>query len=272
LRDFFCSMKKGAIGIFDSGIGGLTVARSIRKLLPKEDLIYFGDTAHLPYGDKSKTAIQRFGLRISDWLLENDCKAIVIACNTASAHAYRAIRKKLDPSIPVINVIDPMAEIVAKSGLKSVGVIGTKGTIGSRVYVRKIHSLKSEIDVVSKATPLLAQMIEEGYFNNQISRTIIKSYLEGKALEKVEGIVLGCTHYPLIKQEIQELTEKEIKIFDSSEVVALAVQKALKEGSLLNPSGGSQKFYVSDYTHSFEQSAEIFFGEEIHLEKRDIWS
>ncbi len=265
-------MKNGAIGIFDSGIGGLTVARSIRKLLPKEDFIYFGDTAHLPYGDKSKEAIQRFGLGISDWLLSQGCKAVIIACNTASAHAFRAIRKKLDPSIPVINVIDPMAEIVAKSGLKSVGVIGTKGTIGSRVYVRKIHSLNPKLEVLSKATPLLAQMIEEGYFNNQISRTIIRSYVEGKAMESVEGIVLACTHYPLIKQEIQELTEKEIQIFDSSEVVALAVQQALKEQDLTNANGGNQKFFVSDYTNSFEKSAGLFFGEEIHLERKNIWA
>jgi glutamate racemase len=263
-------MKQGAIGIFDSGIGGLTVAKSIRQLLPKEDLLYFGDTAHLPYGDKSKEAIQRFGLKISDWLLKKGCKAIVIACNTASAHAYRAIRKRLPEHIPVINVIDPMAEVVGNSGLKKVGVIGTKGTIGSRVYVRKIHKQNPDLKVVSKATPLLAQMIEEGYFNNQISRTIIRSYLEG--IKNVDGIVLGCTHYPLIKNEIQELTEEEIQIFDSSEVVAEAVKTALDSTGILNSKGGKQSFFLSDFTNSFEKSAAIFFGEGIHLEQEDIWS
>ncbi|MEY3399295.1 MAG: glutamate racemase, partial [Bacteroidota bacterium] len=175
---FFCDMKQEdrPIGIFDSGIGGLTVAAAIRKALPGESLIYFGDTAHLPYGDKSAESIRHYAARITDFLIKKKCKAIVIACNTASAHAFKTVRDVAGPDIPVVNVIDPVSEYISTRYTDGkVGVIGTKGTIESRIYVKRIEKLNKKLKVMSCATPLLAPMIEEGFFNNTISRTVIHS-------------------------------------------------------------------------------------------------
>ena len=219
------SNQHDPIGIFDSGIGGLTVANAIHKLLPNEELIYFGDTAHLPYGDKSAIAIKSFAKGITDFLLDNKCKLIVIACNTASAHAYEAVKKQASGKAIVVNVIDPMANFVAKKyASKHIGIIGTKGTINSRVYVKKINKLSPAAKVSSLATPLLAPMIEEGFFNNLISKTIINSYLSKKHMEGIDALVLGCTHYPLIKKEVELYYKKKAEVIDSSELIAQVVK------------------------------------------------
>ncbi len=241
--------------------------------LPQEHFVYFGDTAHLPYGDKSREAVAQFGRKITEFLLAKDCKCIVIACNTASAYAYKHITND-HPEVPVFNVIDPMVdEIVSNHKGEKIGVIGTKGTISSRVYVRKIHQRNKSVNVTSKATPLLAPMIEEGYFDNYISRTIIESYLDGKNFADIDSLVLACTHYPLIKQEIGQYFEGRVSLLDSAEVVAEEVKTRLTKLSMLHR-GKKQanQFFVSDLTNSFKKSAEMFFSEKIELKKFDLWS
>jgi glutamate racemase len=262
------------IGIFDSGIGGLTVADAIHKLLPKETLLYFGDTAHLPYGDKSPELIRSYALRITDFLLhEKKCKAIVIACNTASAAAYELLRDRHKGSVPVINVIDPMVEtIIAEDAIKKVGIIATKTTINSGVYQEKFVRRKSSLKFTALATPLLVSMIEEGFYNNTISSAVLQKYLSYPGFKDINALVLACTHYPLIKNEIAAFFDNNVKIFDSAQVVAQKLKWVLEKEKI----AGKKKtmanvFYVSDYTKSFEKSTKIFFKEKIKLEKMNLW-
>ena len=261
------------IGVFDSGIGGLTVANAIQKAMPGESLIYFGDTAHLPYGDKSPDSIKYYGIRIAQFLLDKNCKMIVIACNTASALAYEAVKDFVNGRVPVINVIDPVVDcIVNNKNAKSVGVIGTKGTIKSDIYPKRIKAKNKLIEVSSLATPLLAPMIEEGFFNNRISRSIIGSYLSSRKLAKIDSLILACTHYPLIRAEVEEFYKKKIEIIDTAGVVADKVKAVLKERNILSKNKkANHHFYVSDFTKSFEESTRYFFKNKIHLEKVDFW-
>lgn len=262
------------IGIFDSGIGGLTVAHAIKQLLPGESLIYFGDTAHLPYGDKSEAAIQAYSVRIADILLKKGCKVIVIACNSASSAAYELLKEYVRKDAHILNVIDPMVELITnRFAGKNIGLIGTKRTVQSGVYLKKILEAEKGITLHSLATPLLAPMIEEGFFNNKISHEIIAQYLEDPALRDIEALILACTHYPLIKKEIDTFYQGRIPILDSSEIVAAALQQYLKEHGLLNPtSQATHQFLVSDYTESFESSARMFFHEFVRLEKHPLWN
>ncbi len=261
------------IGIFDSGIGGLTVANAIQKVMPGESLIYFGDTAHLPYGDKSPDSIKYYGIRIAQFLLDKNCKMIVIACNTASALAYEAVKDFVNGRVPVINVIDPVVDcIVNNKNAKRVGVIGTKGTIKSDIYPKRIKAKNKSIEVSSLATPLLAPMIEEGFFNNRISRSIIGSYLSSRKLAKIDSLILACTHYPLIRAEVEEFYKKKIEIIDTAGVVADKVKTVLKEKNILSKNKKAKHhFFVSDFTKSFEESTRYFFKNKIHLEKVDFW-
>jgi glutamate racemase len=261
------------IGIFDSGIGGLTVAHAIQELLPNESLVYFGDTAHLPYGDKSEAAIQAYSIKIADVLLMKGCKVIVIACNSASSAAYELLKEYVR-SVKIINVIDPMVSLVLdRYAGRQVGLIGTKRTVQSGVYQRKIDEAREKITLHSLATPLLAPMIEEGFFDNKISHEIIGQYLSDPELLNIEALILACTHYPLIKKEINEFYKNKMTILDSSEVVAKALKQHLEESKLLNPGIGpvSHQFLVSDYTSSFEASTRLFFHEQVNLEKHPLW-
>lgn len=262
------------IGIFDSGIGGLTVAHAIKTLLPNEDLIYFGDTAHLPYGDKSEAAIQVYSIKIADILLKKGCKVIVIACNSASSASYELLKEYVRTDTHVINVIDPMVELVTNRFQNcAIGLIGTKRTVQSGVYGKKIEEANRKIRLHSLATPLLAPMIEEGFFNNQISHEIIAQYLSDPELSDIEGLILACTHYPLIKKEIDAYYGGRMNILDSSEVVAQALHKYLSSEGLLNENHrGAHNFLVSDYTESFESSARMFFHESVKLEKHSLWN
>jgi len=270
---YSCTMNNNPIGIFDSGIGGLTVASAIHKLLPNESIIYVGDTAHLPYGDKSPELIAQYAKGITDYLLERGCKIIVIACNTASAHAFKPIQQYVNKKVPVANVIDPAAKAIAASfSNKKVGVIGTRGTINSGIYPRKIKKLNPDIEVTSLATPLLAPMIEEGFFNNKISKTVINSYLDKKSLKGIDAIILACTHYPLIRKEIDEFYKGSVVVFDSAEMVAQDVKEKLNSANLLNTQINSKlEFFVTDYTDTFEKSAHYFFPAKIHLERLALW-
>jgi glutamate racemase len=266
--------KQHPIGVFDSGIGGLTVAHAIKKLLPGESMIYFGDTAHLPYGDKSEAAIQAYSVKIADVLLKKGCKVIVIACNSASSAAYELLKEYVQNDVHIMNVIDPMVSLVFDqfSG-KSVGLIGTKRTVQSGVYNRKIEEGNKAISVHSVATPLLAPMIEEGFFNNQISYEIIAQYLADSSLNDIQALILACTHYPLIKKQINDFYQGKMTILDSSEVVAQALKNYLQSKDLLNDgSKGVDHFLVSDYTKSFEAAAQIFFHDSVTLEKHPLWN
>lgn len=265
--------KQQPIGVFDSGIGGLTVAHAIKKLLPQENMIYFGDTAHLPYGDKSEAAIQAYSIKIADVLIRKGCKVLVIACNSASSAAYELLKEYLHKDIHIINVIDPMVEMVLNQfPNKPVGLIGTKRTVQSGVYNRKIEESNKAVRVQTLATPLLVPMIEEGFFNNQISHEIIGKYLSDPALENIHALILACTHYPLIKKEINEFYHGGMAILDSSEAVAKALKDLLETKGLLNDqqTTPAYHFFVSDYTDSFEASARMFFHETVNLEKYEL--
>src|SRR3990170_3358282 len=266
------SKSRQPIGIFDSGIGGLTVAHAIKRLLPEEDLIYFGDTAHLPYGDKSEAAIQVYSIKIADILLKKGCKVIVIACNSASSASYELLKEYVRTDTHIINVIDPMVDLVtAQFKGSNIGLIGTKRTAQSGVYARKIQEANKHIRLHSLATPLLAPMIEEGFFNNQISHEIIAQYLSDESLKNIEALILACTHYPLIKSEIKTLYKGNMTILDSSEVIAKALREYLDDKWLLNEQGvPKHQFLVSDYTESFEAAARMFFHDTVQLERHPL--
>lgn len=262
-----------SIGIFDSGIGGLTVADAISRLLPNETLIYFGDTAHMPYGDKSPELIRTYAKQITNFLLnEKKCKAIVIACNTASAAAYELLRDTFKGTVPVINVIDPMIEaVIADDAIKKVGIIATKTTVASGVYQEKFSRRKPSLKFAALATPLLASMIEEGFYNDSISTAVLQEYLSYPDFNDIDAMVLACTHYPLIKNEISTFFQNKIKIFDSALVVAQKLKWILeKENLAAAKKAGENIFYVSDLTDSFEKSTRIFFKGNIHLKRKVI--
>ena len=284
------SKTQNPIGIFDSGTGGLTVAKAVRKLLPNENLIYFGDTAHLPYGDKSTEAIQSYSLKIANFLMAQHCKVILIACNSASAASYKLLKEYVGSKARVMNVIDPMvAHISERYAGKNIGLIGTKQTINSNVYKKKIDDLNQNITLKSLATPLLAPMIEEGFAQNKILANVVEQYLSDVALENIEALILGCTHYPLIKNQINNFYNsnhsennledndksevENIVLLDSSEIVAKSLRGMLEMEDLLNRSveKGKSKFYISDYTKSFEATAQLFFDETLHLSHYPLW-
>ncbi len=261
------------IGIFDSGIGGLTVARAVVDLLPNESIIYVGDTAHLPYGDKSAEAVQHYALRIADFLVEQRCKLLLIACHTASAVAYDAVREHVRGRMPVVNVIDPVVQqVAAQQQLRKVGIIGTRATIRSQVYERRLRSLRPDIETVSLATALLAGMIEEGFYNNSVSQTVIKSYLQYPDFNDIDAMILGCTHYPLIRGDIEAFFHRRIAIFDSTVSVAVEVKNILWQYELVALQAMPfHRFYVTDYTDSFEQTTRLFFNHALHLERLPLW-
>ena len=241
--------KSNPIGIFDSGIGGLTVASAIRSLLPQEPLIYFGDTAHLPYGDKSEAAVQAYSVKIADVLLEKGAKVIVIACNSASSAAYELLKEYVGSRAKIVNVIDPMIEYIkARYNDCEIGLIGTKRTIHSDIYSKKVKELDQGITLKSLATPLLVPMIEEGFFNNRISSEIINKYLNDISFQNIQSLILGCTHYPLVKTQIASAFNNSVEILDSSEITALYLKEYLTSKDLLNTESKSEDhFFVSDY-------------------------
>lgn len=268
------SLLEQPIGIFDSGIGGLTVAQGIAQALPFEQIIYFGDTAHLPYGEKSAESIQGYTLKIADFLLQQHCKLIVIACNTASAVAYDLLAQHLSGRVPLVNVIDPMVTAVAQSGIRRVGVLATQRTTKSGVYPEKLKRAAPMLNVFAKAAGSLASIIEEGMFRNPVTmQAIIDYYLSDPQFKHIEGIILGCTHYPIIKNHITNFYKGAVRVFDSTDVVAAEVQKQLISYKLLfeHERKVQHHFYVSDYTQSFEQATQIFFGNQVHLHHYPIW-
>lgn len=264
------------IGMFDSGIGGLTVTHALVNALPKENIIYFGDTAHMPYGDKSTAAIQAYAIKIAHMLLQQECKLILIACNSASAAAYELVKEYIASKAIVMNVIDPVILFLHEHYVaKRIGLIGTRQTVNSHIYKKKIDNLNSGITLISYATNLLASAIEE-FGNHPVIDSLLNVYLAQPDLQNVDALVLACTHYPIIKERIlhhyQKIHHNPIRIIDSSEIVAQAVKTQLEKNNLLNAKGACTKhFYVSDYTETFASNAKLFFGGGITLEHYPLW-
>jgi glutamate racemase len=262
------------IGVFDSGIGGLAVLSAIKNKLPNEAVVYFGDTAHLPYGDKSQDLIKIYSEKITDYLINDEkCDAIVIACNTASAAAYEYLRDKFIGTVPIINVIDPIVEsVVSDGGIKNIGIIGTAGTISSGIYQEKLNRRKPGALVKSLATPMLVPMIEEGFMLGEINKNIINKYLNDESLKNIDTLILACTHYPLIKNEINEFYNGRVLLVDSTTAAANKLADILeKENLLADTKTGDDVFYVSDLTDSFQNTAKSFFGGDIKLVKKNIF-
>ncbi|RZK27919.1 MAG: glutamate racemase, partial [Hymenobacter sp.] len=243
--------------------------------LPHERLVYFGDTAHLPYGEKSTAAIQAYSVKICDVLLRQHCKLILIACNSASAAAYELVREYVGSKAVVVGMIDPVVAHVGRHYAgRPVGLIGTKQTVGSNIYRKKIDQLDLGVDLHALATPLLIPMIEEGFFNGRVSEEIIRAYLDHPTLQGIDALLLACTHFPLIKPQMEAHYQGRVAVLDPSDVVAATVAEALAARQLLAEAAKAMPahhFYVSDFTRSFEESTRLFFGQEVQLEHYPLW-
>lgn len=250
-----------AIGVFDSGIGGLTVVRALMERLPFENIIYFGDTARVPYGTKSVENINRYACQITEYLLKRNVKLLVVACNTMAAVAYQAIKDL--STVPVMEVIEASARnAVAETTTKSIGVIGTPATINSNAYARAIHLLDNGIKIYSQACPLFVPLVEEGWFDHPATRLIAQEYLKPVLAEQIDALVLGCTHYPLLKSLLQEIVGPKIKLIDSAEAMADATVDLLNRLNLGNQNRQPPQylFCVSDVPYRFQTIGERFLG------------
>ncbi len=266
-------MKNQPIGIFDSGVGGLTVAHAIKQILPGESLIYFGDTAHLPYGDKSAESIKYYSGKITEFLLDHNSKVVLVACNSASASAFDSLKTEFGDKAILFDVIDPVVDYLSTRSFKKIGVIGTKRTISSGTYDQKLSEKSPGTKVISMATPLLVPMIEEGFIFDDISNAIIRTYLSNEAFTGIQALVLGCTHYPIIRNQISKFFDFNVEVIDSAKTVSQILKDTLDRKNILNDSGDvSDQFFISDYTPYFEKIARMFFEGEINLRKADIWN
>ncbi len=263
-------MDRRPIGVFDSGVGGLTVFKQIKKFLKDESVVYLGDTKHLPYGDKSKEAIIRFSVENAKFLVKHDVKAIVVACNSASSVAVETLREMF--KIPIIDVIEPTVECISKNPPSSVLIIGTIRTISSGVFAKKVSSISKDIRVFGKACPLFVPFVEEGAFIDKSTylykslQSAIAYYLE-EFKGSVNSIVLGCTHYPLIKSEILDFMG-DVNLIDSGECAVNKLYCILKQKNLLSDGEGRfEKFFVTDLSEKTKQVAEIILGNGITIEE-----
>lgn len=250
------------IGVFDSGIGGLTVLREITKILPNEDTIYLGDTARVPYGSKSKETVERYSFEVAGFLLKHNIKMLVAACNTASAYAVESLKQKLD--IPVIGVIEPGAKAALGATLSGkVGVIGTEGTIRSSAYCSAIKTIDPKVSTFTKACPLFVPLVEEGWANDEVTRLVAERYLGELKNSGIDTLVLGCTHYPLLKDMISTVMGEKVRLIDSAESTADEVRRVLKEKGLLNETirSARHRFFVTDSPERFLAVGRRFFGE-----------
>ncbi len=257
-------MNSKAIGIFDSGIGGLTVYKAVKEKMPNEKVIYLGDTAHLPYGTKSPETIIKFSEENSKFLTEKGVKIIVIACNSSSSYAVPHLKDLLD--IPVMGVIDPGSEAAVENKEKKIGVIGTTATISSGAYERSILKKDPDAEIVSMDCPLFVPLVEEGWIDHKVTDLIIKEYLVPLKRKGIKTLVLGCTHYPVLKSAIAKVMGPEIKLIDSAEVMASRTQTILEKMGWLNDSEKSNnedEFFVTDFPDRFKRVGEIFLGKKI---------
>ena len=251
------------IGVFDSGLGGLTVAHAIMRRLPLERLVYFGDTARVPYGPKSPDTVRRYSREIAAFLLGEGVKAIVVACNTATAHALPMLRDELD--VPVIGVVDPGARAAVRATRSGrIGVIATEGTIRSGAYVRAIHQASPDAEVTAFACPLFVPLVEEGWTDHDATRLIAREYLEPLREQHVDTLVLGCTHYPLLKPLIAAAMGPDVRLIDSAEETAADTGRMLEEHQLAATSvDGAHRFVASDDPQQFLALGQRFLGDAI---------
>jgi glutamate racemase len=249
-----------AVGVFDSGVGGLTVLKEILSQLPGEELIYLGDTARVPYGTKSPRTVLRYALEAAAFLVKQRVKLLVVACNTASSVALPALEERF--KLPVIGVIEPGArKAVAVTRNRKVGVIGTEGTVKSGAYPRAIHQLDPGIEVFSTPCPLFVPLAEEGWAEHAVARLAAAEYLAPLIDRGIDTLVLGCTHYPLLKTTLQQVLGEEVALVDSAEETAFSVAKRLREGELLGTaSPGEPRFFVTDVPTRFEKVGGAFWG------------
>ena len=263
--------REAPIGVFDSGVGGLTVAREIMRNLPFERIVYFGDTARVPYGSKSRESIIRFSRQIIHFLQEEHVKAIVVACNTASAYALDEVQKDLD--IPIIGVVKPGAKVAAQATRnKRIGVIGTKGTIGSNIYADYIHEIDPEITVVGKACPLFVPLVEEGWLKDPVTVEVAQRYLRELQEQDVDTLVMGCTHYPLLRSVLRELLGEKVTLVNPAYETAQSLKQLLKEMNLDNPGIKEEefpyRFYVSDLADQFTAFANSILPYDVSMTKK----
>ncbi len=256
-----------AIGVFDSGVGGLTVVREILRQLPDENIIYFGDTARVPYGTKSAKLVRKYAFQDAGFLISRDIKLLIVACNTVSAIGLEKLTQEV--SVPIVDVIEPacMAAVKATEN-KKIGVIGTKATILSGIYPKMINKFDPAIEVISKACPLFVPLVEEGWLDEEVTKLTAQRYLR-ELRGQIDTLIPGCTHYPLLKSVIEHELEKKIVVIDSAGVVAIRVKKLLKEMGLLthSPNKSWHKYFVSDDPESFRKTAMSFLGEETSVVK-----
>ena len=253
------------IGVFDSGIGGLTAVRELFRQLPHESVVYFGDTARLPYGNKSKETVTRFSLEIASFLVRQNVKCIVVACNTASSHALDDLRARYD--LPIVGVIEPAAKAaIAASPHGLVGVVGTLATVGSHAYLEAIHRLAPGANVLSRACPLFVPLVEEGWLDHKVTRLVAEEYLAELRAANLESLILGCTHYPLLAPLLHELMGPAVHLVDSGAEAARATAQMLAERGQLAPDPGAKgahhHFVLSDEPRrrSFGRVAQSFLG------------
>lgn len=253
-------MEKRPIGIFDSGVGGLTVFREIRKMFPAEDLVYFGDTARVPYGSKSQNTVIEYSIQNARFLLQQGAKIIVIACNTSSAAALDILAKLLP--VPVIGVIHAGAiSAVSATVSGKIGVIGTDGTIQSQAYPNAISQISSRTQTFSKACPLFVSLAEEGWENHQVSQIVAQEYLSEIITQKIDTLVLGCTHYPILKDTIQKVVGDQIKLVDSAKAISNQLISIIPDP--VKSGIGTDKFYVSDNEDKFSKIASKILNKKI---------
>lgn len=264
-------IRQRSIGVFDSGVGGLTVVRALMERLPNENILYFGDTARVPYGVKSRHTIELYTEQIVSFLLEHDVKALVIACNTIAAVAGEKVRQ-LAGGMPVLDVIAAGAQCaLATTRNNHIGVIATSTTVNSNAYARAIHNQNPQTRVVSQACPLLVPLVEEGWLDHDVTRLTVREYLKPILAEEVDTLVLGCTHYPLLKPLLKK-EAPNLKLVDSAITTAEATAEALSRCQLTNPNhtGAEYHFYVSDIPLRFQTIGERFLGRS--LEQLDMIS
>jgi len=240
------------IGIFDSGLGGLTVVKAVNKLLPNEDIIYLGDTARVPYGNKSQETVQRYSLEIGRFLVQKKVKMIIVACNSASSLGIEAIRREI--SLPVLGVIGPGARTaVRNSSNMKIGVIGTRGTINSGAYQSALQATSSDVETFAEATPLFVPLVEEGWADSEITRQVADVYLEPLKNNGIDTLILGCTHYPFLKSLISSVMGAGVKLVDSAEALAAEASQTLIDHNMTNenPTSGLLEYYTTDDPKSF---------------------
>ena len=265
------------IGIFDSGLGGLIILKEIIKKLPRYDYIYLGDNARTPYGNRSQQAIYKFTEQAVDFLFKQDCQLIIIACNTASAEALRKIQQEwLPQNYPdrrVLGVIRPVVESAVITGKKKIGVIGTKGTVASQSYVQEIAKLNFKLEVIQQACPLLVPLVEEGWQKTEVTKKVLRTYLKPLKLAKVDTLILGCTHYPILFKEIQGIMGPRTKVLHSGEIVADSLADYLKRHPEIDSKldkNSINKFLVTDLSAHYQKLGEEWFGKGIRFEKVEL--